>query len=261
MKHVFIALIMTLHCLMLQAGGSEVRFINSGFEGIREDTNQNRPFLRDQMYPDDRFIITFFTDFWQDLPGDMSLKSIQRGISISALQDMPLSRTNFSIAAGLEFTSHNLYSDHRYLYRVNNNKFDFFPIDKAHEYNKNKLSLNYLEVPVQFRYRSRELPRTFRLYAGMKVGWLVNAHTKFAGKTYWYLTYDGDDTEATPTSRKIKIKEHRLKNIADYRIGITGTIGYGNVNLHMYYPLTAIFTENSAKDARLLSLGLSIILF
>ena len=229
--------------------------------GENPASNQRRPFLQDRMHPDDRFKVILFTDLWQDLPAGMDLKSIQRGISISAVQDMPLGRTNFSLAAGLEFSSHNLYSDHRYLYHPVENEFDFYPIDTAHEYDKNKLSLNYLEIPVQFRYRSRELPRTFRLYAGMKAGRLINAHTKFVGKEFFYTTFDGDEAEAPVTSRKVKIKEHRLENISNYRIGITGTIGYGSVNLHVYYPLTDIFTENSAEGARPLSLGISFILF
>jgi hypothetical protein len=229
--------------------------------GTYDNINQRRPFLQEKMHPNDLFIVTLFSDFWQDLPGDMDLKSIQRGISIAALQDMPLGRTNFSLAAGLGFTSHNLYSDHRYLHNPSNDAFEFFQIAENHEYDKNKLSLNYLEIPVQFRYRSRELPRSFRLYAGVKAGRLINAHTKFVGKEHWSDTCDGDGTEPPDTSRKAKIKEHRLKNIADYRIGITGTIGYGSINLRVYYPLTDIFTENSAEDARPLSLGVSFILF
>lgn len=223
--------------------------------------NQRRPFLQERMHPDDRFIITFFTDLWQDLPGEMDLKSIQRGINISAFQDMPLGRTNFSLAAGLEFASHNLYSDHRYLYHPGDDKFDFVPISDESEYDKNKISLNYLEIPVQFRYRSRELPRTFRLYAGMKVGRLINAHTKFVGKEYYYTTFEGNGSGAPVTSRNVKIKEHRLENISSYRIGLTGTIGYGSVNLHVFYPLTDIFSGNSAESARPVSLGLSFIVF
>ncbi len=213
--------------------------------------NQRRPFLQERMHPNDRFMVTLFTDLWQDLPGDMDLKSIQRGINISAFQDMPLGRTNFSLAAGLGFSSHNLYSDHRYLYHPGDDKFDFVPIGDASEYDKNKLSLNYLEIPVQFRYRTRKLPRTFRVYAGMKAGWLINAHTKFVG----------NDSESPVTSRKVKIKEHRLDNISRYRIGLSGTIGYGSVNLHVYYPLTDIFSENSAESARPVSLGISFIIF
>ncbi len=223
--------------------------------------NQRRPFLQERMHPNDRFMVTLFTDLWQDLPGDMDLKSIQRGINISAFQDMPLGRTNFSLAAGLGFTAHNLYSDHRYLYHPGEEKFDFFPIDDANKYNKNKLSLNYLDIPVQFRYRTRELPRTFRVYAGMKAGWLINAHTKFEGKAHYHITFDENEAESPVASRTVKIKEHRLKNISSYRIGLTGTIGYGSVNLHVYYPLTDIFTGNSAESARPLSLGVTFILF
>jgi hypothetical protein len=229
--------------------------------GIEVQTNQRRPFLQEKMYPVDLFMITLFTDLWHDLPGDMDLKSIQRGITISAFQDMPLGRTNFSLAAGLGFTSHNLYSDHRYVYHPGEDTFDFFPISDD-DYDKNKISLNYIEIPVQFRYRSRHLPRTVRLYAGMKAGWLINAHTKYVGKEFYHLVYDKDDESTTTvTSRKVKTKEHKPGNIANYLIGLTGTIGYGNVNLYFYYPLTGIFTENSAEDARPLSLGLTFILF
>jgi len=229
--------------------------------GIEVQTNQRRPFLQERMYPVDLFMITLFTDLWHDLPGSMDLQSIQRGITLSAFQDMPLGRTNFSLAAGLGFTSHNLYSDHLYLYHAGENKFNFSPINDD-DYNKNKISLNYIEIPVQFRYRSRKLPRTARLYAGMKAGWLINAHTKYEGQAFYHLDDSKDDeSSATFTSRKAKIKEHNPGNIANYLIGLTGTIGYGNVNLHVYYPLNSIFTENSAADARPLSLGLSFILF
>lgn len=214
-------------------------------------------FVPEKMHPDDRLIITLFTDLWQDTPENMNLKTIQRGINISAFQDMPLGRTNFSIAAGLQFSGHNLYSDQLYLYDPAHDKFDFFPIQTTHQYDKNKISLNYIEVPVQLRYRSRNLPKTFRIYAGMKAGRLINAHTKFIGTEYYHYQHDAP----VVTERTVKVKEHKLQNINEYRVGLTATIGYGMVNLHAYYPLTGIFTDNSAKNMTPLSVGISFIVF
>lgn len=218
---------------------------------------QLQAFEPERMHPDDRLIITLFTDLWQDTPESMDLKTIQRGINISVLQDMPLGRTNFSIAAGLEFSSHNLYSDHLYLYNPAENKFDFYPIIAEHQYDKNKISINYIEIPVQLRYRSRNLPNTFRVYAGMKAGRVINAHTKFAGMEFFHYHMDSP----VVTERAVKIKEHKLRNINDYRIGLTATIGYGFINLHAFYPLTDIFTDNSAENMTPLSLGISFIVF
>ncbi len=217
-----------------------------------------------RMHPTDRFMVTLFTDVWQDTPDGMDLKTIQRGVSIEAMQDMPLGRSNFSVAAGLGFTSHNLYSDHRYLYNLQEDIHDFYPIQL--DYDKNKISLNYIDVPVQFRFRSRDLEQTFRLYAGVRAGYLVNAHTKYEGKAYFAepggIQFSPDaphDMDAV--QRTTKIKEHKLENINDFRIGLTAMVGYGRVNVHFSYPLTDLFEDNKAEEMRPISLGLTFILF
>ncbi len=220
-----------------------------------------------RMHPTDRFIVTLFSDVWQDVPEGIDLKTVQRGVSINAMQDMPLGRSNFSVAAGLGFTSHNMYSDHRYLFNPFIDKHDFHPISL--EYDKNKISLNYIDVPVEFRYRSRDTDRPFRLYAGMKAGYLVNAHTKYEGETYFvepggiqFPDFDVvfDDADGF-IKRTTKVKEHKLENISSFRIGLTAMIGYGRVNFSFYYPLTQIFEDNSAEDMTPISLGVSLILF
>ncbi len=207
-----------------------------------------------RMHPTDRFMVTLFTDVWQDTPDGMDLKTIQRGVSIEAMQDMPLGRSNFSVAAGLGFTSHNLYSDHRYLYNLQEDIHDFYPIQL--DYDKNKISLNYIDVPVQFRFRSRDLERTFRLYAGVRAGYLVNAHTKYEGKAYFaepggiqFSPEAPHDMYAVP--RTTKIKEHKLENINDFRIGLTAMVGYGRINVHFPIRLpTFLKTTAQKKCAR-----------
>ncbi len=217
-----------------------------------------------RMHPKDRFMLTLFTDIWQDIPDGMDLKAIQRGINVEALQDMPLGRSNFSVAAGLGFASHNLYSDNLYLYDPTEDRHDFYPIHL--DYDKNKISLNYIDVPVQFRFRTRDLERTFRLYAGIRAGYLVNAHTKYEGKAYFsgpgiiQLNPEAP-LEMDAEKRTTKFKEHKLKNINDFRIGLTAMIGYSRVNVHFSYQLTDIFEDNSAADMQPISLGLTFILF
>ncbi len=205
-------------------------------------------FTPPRMHPTDRFMLTLFSDIWQDEPEGMDLKSLQRGISIQAMQDMPLGRSMFSVAAGLGFTSHNLYSDHRYFFIPATDRFDFLPI--SDDYDKNKLSLNYLDLPVEFRFRTRDQDRRFRLYTGLKLGYLVNAHTKYVGK----VTHPWGE-------RSTKLKEHKLDNIRKYRIGLTAMLGYRSANIHLYYPLTSLFEDNGAEDMSAISLGITLILF
>ncbi|MFO7873867.1 MAG: porin family protein [Bacteroidales bacterium] len=224
-------------------------------------TTSLQAFEPPRMHPTDRFIVTPFTDLWQNSPDNMELKTIQRGVNIILLQDMPLGRSNFSIAAGLGFTSHNLYSDQWYRFHPIEGQYDFYPAPE--DYEKNKLSLNYVDIPVQIRFRTRELNSTFRLYAGIKVGYLINAHTKFEGKVRYFDHDILDETEfALPfASRTTKFKEHDLNNLYDWHISLTAMIGYGRVNFQMYYPLNDMFKDNPAEEMLPISLGLAVIVF
>lgn len=204
---------------------------------------------RTRMRPKDRLIIGIFSDVWSDLPKEMETQTINRGISIDYIQEFPLGTSNFSIASGLGFSSHNMYikEDFMFAWDAENHNHDFLPITT--DFSNHKLSLNYLNIPVEFRYRTRTLPKTFRVHAGIKGGVLVNAHTK----------YVGDDPGGL--DREVKFKEARLENIETFMMGFYGRIGYGRVNLNAFIPLVDVFDGNSAQDASFISLGLTFIVF
>lgn len=199
-----------------------------------------------KMRPKDRLIVGIFTDIWSGLPETMNTNTINRGITVDYLQEFPISTSNFSIAAGVGFAGHNLYSDNVYERFID--KHDFKPISEELDYN-NKLSLNYLNIPLEFRYRTRYTPKTIRIHAGLKAGLLINAHTKYSG-----------DDPGEP-SRETKRKEAKLDNIESFVLGFHSRIGYGRVNLSTFIPIGNIFNDNDATDASFVSFGLSVILF
>ncbi len=201
-----------------------------------------------RLRPSERFLLELFTDIWQDEPENMDMNTINRGVGIYFLQDFVLGTSNFSFATGLGFASHNLYSDHYYLFDPETETYNFEAIQA--DYDKNKLSLNYIDVPVEIRFRTRTLPHTFRLHAGIKGGYMIQAHTK----------YEGGD-EIFQHGNDIKFKEHNLDQIERFRFGITGRIGYGRVTLNAFMPLTDVFYDNNAEDMRPISVGLTFILF
>jgi hypothetical protein len=203
-----------------------------------------------KMRPADRLILGVFTDIWQDLPSGMKTLAINRGITIDYLQEFPISTSNFSVAAGLGFASHNLYSDHVYFDRDQTGAHEFLPVGDIYstEYSNNKLSLNYINIPLEIRFRTRNTKHAFRIHAGIKAGLLVSAHTKYVG-------------EIAPDKRETKLKEKKLENIEPFLVGFHGRIGYGRVNLNTFISLTDIFTENNAANASFMSVGLSFIFF
>jgi len=209
-----------------------------------QDVSVNETVPRTKMRPADHIIISMFTDVWSGLPQNMETNIVNRGIAFDYVQELPLGTSNFSIAAGLGFSSHNLYSNHTYSWDGEN--YNFNEIEQ--DYKNNKVSLNYVNIPVEFRFRTRNLPKTFRIHAGIKGGYLISAHTKYFG-------------ENDQQGREIKIKEKSLENIEPFLLGFNGRIGYGRVNLSTFISLTDLFVDNNAQGAEFISLGLTVIVF
>lgn len=211
----------------------------------------------------DRLIIDLFTDIWSNTPVDMEMNTINRGVNISMMQDFRLGSSSISVATGLGFASHNLYSDHFFEFVTmywsstfpQPGTFDFYKIDDSYgEVKKNKISLNYLNIPLELRYRNNSLPHTFRITAGVRAGYLVNAHTKT------HIVND-DGVFGAGFQKEWKYKEHKLGNIEKFQFGVTGRIGYGRVNLNAYLPLTNVFKGNSVTDMKPFSVGLTFIVY
>ena len=213
----------------------------------------------------DRFMIDLFSDIWSNTPEAMDINTINRGISISMMQDFRLGYSPFSVAAGLGFTSHNLYSDHAYEFTSMSwlsswpqpGTYDFHPIDETwNDIKKNKLSLNYLNVPLEFRYRNNNLPKTFRIYAGLRLGYLINAHTKV------HIVSKEENLDDS-IQNEWKYKELKLGNLEKLQAGVTARIGYGRLNLFGYLPLTEIFKDNYSAELGMkpVSVGITFIVY
>jgi len=197
----------------------------------------------------DRFMIGFFTDVWSDLPPGMDTKAINRGITIDMMQDFPLGNSNFSLGLGLGYMGQNLYSDN-YLYTLLEGNYEFVEIDEGVVVEKSKLSLNYLQIPFEVRFRTRNLPENLRIHLGARAGLLVNAHNK----------YLGGDLEGL-SDKERKFKESKLGNVEQFNFGVLARVGYSRFNIFAYMPLMPVFEDNNAEDASFFSVGLTFIVF
>ncbi|MFW5757502.1 MAG: outer membrane beta-barrel protein [Bacteroidota bacterium] len=197
----------------------------------------------------DRFMIGLFTDVWTDLPSGMETKAINRGITVDMIQDFPLGNSNFSLGLGLGYMGQNLYSDNN-LYTLTEGNYEFVEIDEGVNVDKSKLSLNYLQVPFEVRFKTRNLPESFRIHLGARAGVLVNAHNK----------YLGDDPEGL-SDKDRKFKELKPGNVEQFNFGVLARIGYSRFNVFAYMPLMPVFEDNNAEDASFFSVGLTFIVF
>lgn len=192
-----------------------------------------KPGKRDQLILD----ITF--DNWLKLPAALTTQFRSPGITIAGMNDLVFGHSPFGFAFGLGFSSHNVHSNGTFEEKPATDSTPsythFVPLTTT--YKKNKLVVNYIEIPMEFRFRTKG-KTPFRLYAGFKGGYLVNIHTKIV-----------DDQG--------KRKYYTFKNVNLYRYGITGRIGYGKINFTGFYALSTLFKEGRGEKLVPYSIGFS----
>jgi hypothetical protein len=189
-----------------------------------------------------------YTDIWMDAPDDIELRLIHQGISLGGMFQSQLGESPFSIAVGAMISTHNLYSNASLdLDTAGNSLFSALPekdiSGKDLDYDRNKLSLAYLDFPLEFRLKTDS---EIRVALGFKAGFNINSHTK----------YKGDNP--LDAESKMKVKYADLPNIENYRYGLVFRLGYKAVNLFGFYSLSPVFTEGKGPAVYPFSVGVSL---
>ncbi|NNE55685.1 MAG: PorT family protein [Flavobacteriales bacterium] len=190
----------------------------------------------------DRFLVTFNNDFWLNTPSDVSLRPYSPGISAFIMYDYPFGKSPISFAWGYGFSSHNVHHDGYFAQdsTVSGSFTALLPHSDGYTFKKNKLSSNYVEIPLELRLRTKG-ENQFKLYLGGKVGYAVNVHSK---------TIDDDG----------KRKFYGVENMMPLRYGVSGTIGYNGIALSGFYSLSPMFEEGKGIDLIPISIGLTFFL-
>jgi hypothetical protein len=98
-------------------------------------------------------------------------------------------------------------------------------------FDKNRFNLYQVELPIQFRWRTStaEIYNFWRIYTGLKLGYVFASKAKFV---------DSDGSYNTPIVDVV----NRLQ------YGLTVSAGYDSWNLHLYYGLNTIFKDQRLND-------------
>lgn len=184
--------------------------------------------------------IDVFNDFVMDAPDGIKFRAINPGVNIYGMRTFPVKKSNFAFAIGLGLGMQNLFSDATLQDTSGISFFQAIPDDL--KYKKSKLSLTYLDVPAEIRFKTEG---GFKVALGLKVGLLINAHTKYKGN---------DPADGSKT----KIKVSQLPNLQTWRFGPSFQIGYKWINLNAFYSLSKIFEENAGPEIYPVSVGISL---
>lgn len=211
----------------------------------QEDIVDNKVVV-DSLYREDQFYFSITYNILQNLPTNVTSTKFSPGLSFGFLRDMPLNKNrNIAIALGVGFST-NIYENNLYIYDINNGSQGivrrYEPILDDTYYDKNKLSLSYLEIPIEFRWRTStpESHKFWRIYSGFKIGYLVSDRYVFSNDVTTNI-----------------IKKNSDLNKLQY--GCYLSAGWNSINVYAYYSLNPIFKSGSIAgnniDINTLNLG------
>jgi len=191
------------------------------------------------------------TDIWFGLPDGVSARTINQGAQINGMYNYRIGEGVAYIAGGIGIGTHNMYTN-SFIPDVKADSISLVQIPDNVSYKKSKVSLAYIDIPLEFRIKTR---KHFRIAFGFKVGFLINAHQKYKGNRFEI----GLDGQASSDGPIVKNKYKDIKQIESVRYGPTFRIGYKWINLTAYYQVSKVFKVDRGPQVYPLSIGLAVI--
>jgi hypothetical protein len=185
---------------------------------------------------------------WASKPDSVNITGIGRGINAYLCYDFPIQRSNFSVAAGIGIGNQNIYFGNQLLVmNTGATSVSFRSVDSSgtSQYKKSKLSTTYLEVPLELRFFGDKTNRNrgFKAAIGMRVGLLLNAHSK-----------DKNSTSGITITEKFATKSY----FETWKFAPTARIGWGNFSLYGSVNVTQLFNSGQGPQVYPYSVGICI---
>lgn len=205
-------------------------------------------------HPADHFMLQLSSDHWAGMPDSISShqSGFSKGFNAYFMLNKPFKGSpKASIAIGLGISTSNIaFKKMNADLKAPSGLMPFTPLDSSNHFKKYKLSTGYLEVPLEFRFTAKpDKPnKSFKGALGLKLGTLINAHTK--GKTL--------QNKNNQTINNYIEKENSKRYINGTRFMGTVRLGYGIISLFGSYQLNNVLKDGAGADMKLYQIGLTL---
>ncbi len=183
----------------------------------------------DSLYREDQFYLNITYNTLQKRPDGLKQNKLSPGLAIGFLRDMPLNKKRTTaLAAGLGY-SLSVYNQNLGIIDVNEvTTYSILDPDNI-TFSKNKLSLHYVDLPIEFRWRNStpDSHKFWRVHLGLKLS---------------YLFYDQYKLESSQGN----VGQTNLDDLNDFHYGVYLATGWNTWNIYAYYGLNPLF-KSSAK--------------
>lgn len=189
----------------------------------------NNETVVDTLYKEDQFYIGVTYNLIRKKPEGIKQTGFSTGVHFGFIKDIPLNKNrNFGLGIGLG-GSINSFNQNLLVTENNNNTYSYSVLeDNVTPFSLNKFYMNLIEVPLEFRWRTSTASdyKFWRLYSGIKFGYLISNVTKFE-------------------SELNDIRNTQVKDFNEFQYGLSFSAGYNTWNFYFYYALNPIFNEKA----------------
>jgi len=192
----------------------------------------------------DHMLIDFGYETFTSRPGFTDFQWYNNGLNIQLFYDKLFGQSGFSGAIGVGFSTQSYYSNKQI--RRDTSKVQYSDwLSTGVAYNRNKVSTSFIDIPIEFRYRSKvdDWGYRWKLSIGGKVGFLIDTHDKLVDKN------------------NIKYKTYNFPDMNKVRMGLIARAGYGKINFSTFFSLTEFFIPGRGPEMRQVSIAISLVPF
>lgn len=205
-----------------------------------------RPYETTKLRKYDRLIVDVVYNDWN---GDKELFEspwYSIGINTSLMFDIPFTKSNtIGFGWGVGFSHYNNHTKTNFDRNFEENTTTLSDLDNTLDIKRSKYAANYLEIPIEFRFRTKGI-KHFKFLIGAKVGYQLNAYTK---------------TVEEIEGREYKFKSFNFPDNNRLRYGATVRIGFRNISLYGAYFFSSLFNDSQSVNLNPVNIGLSFSLF
>jgi hypothetical protein len=195
--------------------------------------------------------IGLHTDILMNVPAGIKMRTINQGMSVFGLYNVPFGKSAFGFSIGLGLASHNAYGN--FVIDKSGDTTKMVKIPDSVKYKRSKISIAYLELPLEFNVKTKS---KISVALGFKLGMMIGSKFVYVGdggiKTYYY--------QSTNTS-KIRVKSMGLPNMEQFVYGPTFRFGYKWINVDAYYMLSSFFNKSKGPEMYPISVGIVVMPF
>src|SRR5690606_32479914 len=150
----------------------------------------------DGRYLEDQFYVGFTYNFLMNLPDGVDQRNLSYGLQAGFVKDIPLNwERTLGLGVGVGYGINSYYTNLRAV--ENGAQLDYIILDSDTRYKRNKVETHVLEVPFQLRWRNStpEEYKFWRIYAGMRFGYVFANQSKYVSSTERSSFRNGDVRE------------------------------------------------------------------